>query len=121
MFFFKIIGKFIGIILVVVGAATIIGMFIGMLTMGTLDWINLPGVDGVLNNLTVAPVWVFSILLFFAIGIPFFFLMYLTAVMSRTVYTFLITGVAPIHFYLSWCNFYYFFSCVKLRRSCGIF
>ncbi|MBG49640.1 MAG: hypothetical protein CML05_15240 [Pseudozobellia sp.] len=77
MFFFKIIGKFIGIILVVVGAATIIGMFIGMLTMGTLDWINLPGVDGVLNNLTVAPVWVFSILLFFAIGIPFFFLMYL--------------------------------------------
>lgn len=77
MFCFKIFGKFIGIILVVIGAATIIGMFIGMLTMGTLGWVDLPGMDGFLNNITGAPIWVFSLLLFFAIGIPFFFLMYL--------------------------------------------
>ena len=77
MFFFKIFGKFIGIILVIIGAATIIGMFIGMLTVGTLDWVNLPGVDGMIENITEAPVWLLSVLFFFAIGIPFFFLLYL--------------------------------------------
>ena len=77
MFFFKVFGKFIGVILVIVGAATIIGMFIGMLTVGTLDWINMPGIDGVINNITEAPVWVISLMFFFAIGIPFFFLLYL--------------------------------------------
>ncbi len=77
MFFFKVFGKFIGVILVIVGAATIIGMFIGMLTVGTLDWINMPGIDGVINNITEAPVWLISLMFFFAIGIPFFFLLYL--------------------------------------------
>jgi phage shock protein PspC (stress-responsive transcriptional regulator) len=77
MFFFKVFGKFIGIILVIIGAATIIGMFIGMLTVGTLDWIHIPGVDGMINNITAAPVWLLSLMSFFAIGIPFFFLLYL--------------------------------------------
>jgi len=77
MFLFKVFGKFIGILLVIVGAATIIGMFVGMLTMGTLDWINMPGVDGVIKNITEAPIWLISLMLFFAIGIPFFFLLYL--------------------------------------------
>lgn len=77
MFFFKIFGKFIGIILVIVGAATIIGMFIGMLTVGTLDWIHVPGIDGLIDNVTEAPVWLMSLMFFFAIGIPFFFLLYL--------------------------------------------
>ncbi len=77
MFFFKIFGKFIGIILIITGAATIIGMFIGMLTVGTLDWIHLPGLDGFLDNVTESPVWLMSLLFFFVIGIPFFFLLYL--------------------------------------------
>lgn len=77
MFFFKIFGKFIGIILIIVGAATIIGMFIGLLTVGTLDWIHLPGVDNIMDNITGAPVWLLSLLVFFVIGIPFFFLLYL--------------------------------------------
>ncbi len=77
MFFFKVFGKFIGIILIITGAATIIGMFIGMLTVGTLDWIHLPGLDGFLNNVTESPVWLMSLLFFFVIGIPFFFLLYL--------------------------------------------
>ncbi len=77
MFFFKIFGKFIGIILIITGAATIIGMFIGMLTVGTLDWIHLPGLDGFLENVTESPVWLMSMLFFFVIGIPFFFLLYL--------------------------------------------
>ncbi len=77
MFFFKVFGKFIGIILIIVGAAVIIGMFVGMLTMGTLDWINLPGIDGVVDSITGAPIWLVSLMMFFAIGIPFFFLLYL--------------------------------------------
>jgi len=77
MFLFKIFGKFIGIILVIIGATTIIGMFIGMLTLGTLDWIHLPGVDGVIDSITGTPVWFLSLLVFFVIGIPFFFLLYL--------------------------------------------
>ncbi|MRI00069.1 PspC domain-containing protein [Kriegella sp. EG-1] len=77
MFLFKIFGKFIGIILILTGAAVIIGMFIGMLTVGTLDWIHVPGLENVLDNITGTSVWVWSLLLFFAIGIPFFFLLYL--------------------------------------------
>jgi len=77
MFFFKVFGKLIGILLIITGAATIIGMFIGMLTVGTLDWIHIPGVDGVIDNITEAPVWLLSLLCFFVIGIPFFFLLYL--------------------------------------------
>jgi len=77
MFFFKVFGKFIGIILVIVGATAIIGMFVGMLTVGTLDWIHLPGLNGMMNNITEAPVWLLSLLFFFAFGIPFFFLLYL--------------------------------------------
>jgi len=77
MFFFKVFGKFIGIILVIVGAATIIAMFIGMLTAGTVGAVNLPGINGMVDNITEAPIWLLSLLLFFVIGIPFFFLLYL--------------------------------------------
>ncbi|NHF59501.1 PspC domain-containing protein [Flavobacteriaceae bacterium TP-CH-4] len=77
MFLFKVIGKFVGILLIIIGAAVIIGMFVGMLTVGTLDWIHLPGLDGFVNNVTDTPVWLLSLLFFFVIGIPFFFLLYL--------------------------------------------
>jgi len=77
MFFFKIIGKFVGILLIIIGAVTVLSLFIGLITVGTLDWANLPWVDNFLVNSTVAPTWLLSITLFFAIGIPFFFLLYL--------------------------------------------
>ncbi|WP_282180215.1 PspC domain-containing protein [Maribacter stanieri] len=78
MFLFKIFGKFIGILLVIIGAATLIGLFVGMFTVGILDIIHVPGIDfyNVVNS-TNLPIWVVSLLAFFAIGIPFFFLMYL--------------------------------------------
>lgn len=78
MFLFKIFGKFIGILLVIIGAATLIGLFVGMFTVGILDIIHVPGIDfyNVVNS-TNMPIWVVSLLAFFAIGIPFFFLMYL--------------------------------------------
>ncbi len=78
MFFFKIIGKFIGILLIIIGAATIIGLFIGLFTVGILDMVHIPGVDFYnIVNATNTPVWLVSLLSFFAIGIPFFFLLYL--------------------------------------------
>ncbi len=77
LFLFKIFGKFIGIILVIVGATTIIGIFIGMLTTSTLDWIQFPGMQRLFNGITGAPIWLLSLLFFFVIAIPFFFLFYL--------------------------------------------
>jgi phage shock protein PspC (stress-responsive transcriptional regulator) len=78
MFFFKVFGKFIGILLIIIGAATLIGLFIGLMTVGILDIVHIPGVDfyDVVNS-TAAPVWLVSLLAFFAVGIPFFFLLYL--------------------------------------------
>ena len=78
LFLFKIIGKFIGILLVIIGATTLIGLFVGLFTVGILDVIHVPGIDfyNVVNS-TNLPIWVVSLLAFFAIGIPFFFLMYL--------------------------------------------
>lgn len=78
MFFFKVIGKFIGILLIIIGAATLIGLFIGLFSVGILDIVHIPGVDFYeMVNYTDAPVWLVSLLTFFAVGIPFFFLLYL--------------------------------------------
>jgi phage shock protein PspC (stress-responsive transcriptional regulator) len=78
MFFFKVIAKFIGILLIIIGATTLIGLFVGLFTVGTLDIIHIPGVDFYqLVGTTGTPVWVVSLLTFFAVGIPFFFLLYL--------------------------------------------
>ncbi|MFS4457150.1 PspC domain-containing protein [Maribacter sp. 2304DJ31-5] len=78
MFFFKVFAKFIGILLIIIGASTLIGLFIGLVSVGVLDMIHLPGVDfyNIVNSSNI-PVWLVSILAFFAIGIPFFFLLYL--------------------------------------------
>lgn len=78
LFLFKIIGKFIGILLIIIGASTIIGLFIGMITVGVADVVNIPGLN--LYQVVDAsnmPIWFVSLLGFFAIGIPFFFLLYL--------------------------------------------
>ena len=78
LFLFKIVGKFIGILLIIIGAATLIGLFIALFTVGIIDAVHIPGVDliGMVNS-TDAPVWLVSLLSFFSLGIPFFFLMYL--------------------------------------------
>ncbi|WP_343485882.1 PspC domain-containing protein [Allomuricauda sp. d1] len=78
MFLFKVFGKFIGILLIIIGAATLIGLFIALFSVGIIDAVHFPGVDFYeIVNTTGAPVWLVSLLLFFAIGIPFFFLLYL--------------------------------------------
>ena len=78
MFLFKVFGKFIGILLIIIGASTLIGLFIGLLSVGVMDMVNVPGIDfyNLLNSSNL-PIWLVSLLAFFAIGIPFFFLLYL--------------------------------------------
>ncbi|MEZ4808956.1 MAG: PspC domain-containing protein [Allomuricauda sp.] len=78
MFLFKVIGKFIGILLIIIGAATLIGLFIALFTVGMVNAVHLPGVDFYeIIGTTGTPVWIVSLLLFFAIGIPVFFILYL--------------------------------------------
>ncbi|MCH4552359.1 PspC domain-containing protein [Aestuariibaculum lutulentum] len=76
MFFFKIIAKFIGLILILIGASTLIALIIGWFSLGAIDVI--PGTDLVgIVNAGGTPVWLASVLAFLAVGIPFFFLFYL--------------------------------------------
>ena len=78
LFLFKVFGKFIGVILIITGAASLIGLFIGMFTVSILDSVNIDGFNMYdLVNTTGIPIWLVSILGFFAFGIPFFFLLYL--------------------------------------------
>ena len=78
MFFFKVFAKVIGIFLIIVGAATLIGLIIGFFTVGATDVIHVPGFDFIdAANAANTPVWLVSLLMFFAIGIPFFFVFYL--------------------------------------------
>ena len=77
MFIFKIFAKFIGIIMIIVGITTMIGLFIGLFTVGILDIGPFPWDAYDVFNSTPFPLWVVSLLAFFAIGIPFFFVFYL--------------------------------------------
>ncbi|WP_418513550.1 PspC domain-containing protein [Corallibacter sp.] len=78
MFFLKVFAKFIGIILIMVGAGTLISLIIGLFTVGITDIVHIPGFDFVdAANAADTPVWFISLLLLFAVGVPFFFVFYL--------------------------------------------
>ena len=78
MFFFKVFAKFIGVILIIIGAATLIGLIIGLFSLGVVDIVHIPGLDIVnIVNAGNTPIWLVSLLTFFTVGIPFFFLFYL--------------------------------------------
>ena len=78
MFFLKVIAKFIGVILIIVGISTLIGLIVAFFTVGITDAVHFPGMDFIdAANSANIPLWLMSILIFFAIGIPFFFVFYL--------------------------------------------
>jgi len=78
VFFLKILAKFIAIILIITGAATLISMIIGFFTVGILEAVHIPGFDFVeAANAANTPVWLVSLLTFFAVAIPFFFIFYI--------------------------------------------
>ncbi|AXT19568.1 PspC domain-containing protein [Flavobacteriaceae bacterium AU392] len=75
MFFFKIFAKFVGVILIIVGASTLIALFISLFSVGTSSFFNPWWMDYVqAGNISGGPVWLIALLTFFAVGIPFFFI-----------------------------------------------
>lgn len=78
MFVFKLIAKFIGVVLIFIGASTIIALIIGLLSVGFANIVKIPGIDFVqLANSGDTPVWLAALFALFAVGIPFFFIFYL--------------------------------------------
>ncbi|CAM2898019.1 PspC domain-containing protein [Flavobacterium frigoris] len=72
---FKIFAKFLGVILIMTGLATLMALFIGMFTLGSSSFIDFPWQGFIeAGNFTDYPIWAFGLLMFFAVGIPFFFL-----------------------------------------------
>ena len=72
---FKIFAKFLGVILIMSGISVLIMLLIGVFTLGTNIFIDFPWQNFVeAGNFTDYPIWSFGLLMFFAIGIPFFFL-----------------------------------------------
>ena len=77
-FIFTIFSKFIGVILIIMGASTLIGLTIGLFTVGVADLFNFPSIDfaNVLNS-TNLQLWLVSTIALFAVGIPFFYILIL--------------------------------------------
>ena len=72
---FKVFAKFLGILLIMTGLVNIDLLLIGVFTVGSSSFIELPWSSFVeAGNFTDYPVWSFGLLMFFAVGIPFFFL-----------------------------------------------
>jgi phage shock protein PspC (stress-responsive transcriptional regulator) len=78
MFFLKIFAKFFGLILMFVGAVTIISLVISLFSFNMMDSIHFPGFNLFeVADATRMPVWLMSILFFFFFGIIAFFVFYL--------------------------------------------
>lgn len=75
LFVLTIFAKFIGVILIIIGATTLIGLIIGLFTVGIADIFHFPGIDfaNAINS-TNLDIWLVSLLTLFAVGIPFFYI-----------------------------------------------
>jgi hypothetical protein len=74
---FKVFAKFLGVILIITGVIVLLSLFIGIFTIGISSgtFIKLPWQEFVnAGNFTDYPIWAFGLLMFFAVGIPFFFM-----------------------------------------------
>ena len=71
----KVFAKFIGAIMVLVGAVTLISLLISLFTLGSTSSLEMPWLDYFQTfNYTNTSLWIIAFLFFLAIGIPFFFL-----------------------------------------------
>jgi phage shock protein PspC (stress-responsive transcriptional regulator) len=67
--------KFLGVILIIIGLFVLAALFIGVFTLGSSSVIDVPWQSFIeAGNFTDYPIWTFGLLMFFAVGIPFFFL-----------------------------------------------
>lgn len=73
---FMIIGKFIGVLLIIVSVSTILALLIGLFTIGSLDFFQDDWFyqNTMVYNNSGLPIWIISVLTFVLVGIPFFFL-----------------------------------------------
>ena len=101
--FFMVIGKFIGVILIIVSIAALIGLIISLFTAGAIDFIGVDSLfDGDLPimNITGVPIWILSLLLLILVGMPFLMLFFLglfilsskSKILSRTA-KFVLLGI----------------------------
>ena len=75
---FKIFAKILGVIIIMSSLAMLIILFIGVFTIGSTAFIEFPWQDFVnAGNFSDYPIWAFGLLMFLAVGIPFFFLLLL--------------------------------------------
>jgi len=74
----KVFSKFIGILLILTGGFMLIALFIGLFVVGTFGLFETPFTEYIdVVNLPNVPIWLAALLFFFAVGIPFFFLLIL--------------------------------------------
>ena len=72
---FKIFAKFLGVILIITGITILFFLLVGIFTLGSGVFIDFPWQGFIeAGNFTDYPIWAFGLLMFFAVGIPFFFL-----------------------------------------------
>ncbi|OYU80330.1 MAG: hypothetical protein CFE23_09700 [Flavobacterium sp. BFFFF1] len=72
---FKVFAKVFGVFLITLSIPVVISMLIGVFTLGSLEFIDFPWQGYIeAGNFSEYPAWIFGLLMFFAIGIPFFFL-----------------------------------------------
>lgn len=74
LFLLNIFVKLIGVLLLLIAGSTLISLFIGLFTVGTFGLYDAPWTDYIEMAAIGAPLWLISLLVFFAVGIPFFFL-----------------------------------------------
>ena len=71
----RIFSKILGVILIIAGLTVLFFLLVGIFTLGTNVFIDFPWTTFVeTGNLTDYPTWTFGLIMFFAVGIPFFFL-----------------------------------------------
>ncbi len=71
----NVLAKVLGAFILFIAASTLIGLLIGLITMGSSSFVSFPWYDyAEFANYTGFPLWTISILTFLAVGIPFIFL-----------------------------------------------
>ena len=71
----RVFSKILGVILIIAGLFTLAALFIAVFTLGSSSVIEVPWQGFIeAGNFTDYPVWTFGLIMFFAVGIPFFFL-----------------------------------------------
>ena len=74
---FNVVGKFVGIILIIVAASTLIALLVGLFTAGSVNLFGGQHWQELVMMNVDAPLWLISLMVFFVVGIPFFILFYL--------------------------------------------